>query len=142
MNPAVISIEKPVLVFLNEALLEVGPRELLKNRTGAEAGRRDGISQRATVRARNSATDAFGQLQWGCQAVWGLDFTVPEGRLRKWRLVEGGRPCRPRFGRKPSQGLLPRKANLEQAAFAVDPVGCELHTFITNCQLSPSRATV
>lgn len=64
-------MEKPafLLVFLNEAQLEVGPRELLKNRAGVEAGRRDKISQKAKVKARNSITAVLGQLHYLGQAV-------------------------------------------------------------------------
>lgn len=70
MNPTVISMEKPVLPdFLNEAQLEVGPRELLKIRAGVEAGWRDKISQKAKVPTRKSVTAVLGQLYSLGQAV-------------------------------------------------------------------------
>lgn len=64
-------MEKPTLFLVsqNEAQLEVGPGELLKNRAGAEAGRRDKISQTAKVQARNSVTAVLGQLHYLGQAV-------------------------------------------------------------------------
>lgn len=64
-------MEKPVLLlnFLNEAQLEVGPRELLKIRAGVEAGQRDKISQKAKVPTRKSVNAVLGQLHSLGQAV-------------------------------------------------------------------------
>lgn len=61
MISSVVSFEKPIilLVFVNEAQLELGPGELLKNRAGVEAGKRDGISQREGCPPRISAMAAF-----------------------------------------------------------------------------------
>lgn len=147
VNPTAVSIEKPVLllVSLNEAQLEAGPRELL----GAEqVWRLEGeMGFHREPRWRpESVTAASGQLHTQSQTAWRVRFLHCRGMPEETDSGRGGGgglhvPCRPQFGRQPPWGLLPLKADSEQVGFTVDPVGCELHAFITNCQLSPSGAT-
>lgn len=84
VNPTAVSIEKPVLllVSLNEAQLEAGPRELL----GAEqVWRLEGeMGFHREPRWRpESVTAASGQLHTQYQTAWGSGFSVAVGYLRK-----------------------------------------------------------